>query len=78
VAGALAERVFADKMANVGFTTIEVRERRPVALDDASSYTLFTPDLVQLMRDLLTPEQQAEIAVAMTVTARKPRAGRRS
>jgi arsenite methyltransferase len=72
VAGALAERVFVDKMAGVGFRRIAVLERRPFGLDDAERYPLFTPDLVALMRDLLAPAQQAEVAVAVTVSARKP------
>lgn len=80
MAGALAERVFADKIAGVGFVDVEVCDRAPFGLADAARYPLFTPDLVEVMRELLSPEQQAEVAVAVVATARKPvgreRAGR--
>lgn len=59
-------------MKNVGFEEIEIVERHPFKLDDASRYPLFTPDLIELMRDLLTPEQQAEVATGITVRAVKP------
>lgn len=72
MAGALAERVFVDKMIGVGFTTPEVRERRSFGIDDAAHYPLFTPDLVDLMRNLLGPAQLDEVAVAVTVSAQKP------
>ncbi len=73
MAGALAERVFVEKIAGVGFSGIETLDRRPFGLEDAARYPLFTPDLVELMRELLSPQQQAEVAVAVTVSARKPR-----
>jgi arsenite methyltransferase len=76
VSGALAERVFAHKLAKVGFTGLVVRERRPFGLEDAARYPLFTTDLIELMRTLLPPERQAEVAVAVTVTARKPDSAR--
>jgi arsenite methyltransferase len=72
VSGALAERVFAHKLTKVGFTGLVVHERRPFGLEDAARYPLFTPDLIELMRTLLLPERQAEVAVAVTATARKP------
>jgi arsenite methyltransferase len=68
----MAERVFVEKMERVGFEGIETREPRPFGLTDAARYPLFTPDLVELMTELLAPEQQAEVAVAVMVTARKP------
>ena len=71
MAGALAERVFVDKLTKVGFSDVAVLARQPFALDAAASYPLFTPDLVELMRTLLPPHQQAEVAVAVTVAARK-------
>lgn len=72
MAGALAERVFADKMTNVGFVELTVVGRQPFTLEDAARYPLFTEDLVDLMRRLLAPPQQAQVAVAVTVAARKP------
>lgn len=72
MAGALAERVFAEKLANVGFTDVAVLERRPFSLADAARYPLFTADLIALMESLLAPDQRERVAVAVTVSARKP------
>jgi hypothetical protein len=72
VSGALAERVFVKKLKNVGFVDIEVVERHPFGLSDAVHYPLFTPDLIDLMTSLLTPERQAEVATTVTVRAVKP------
>ncbi len=47
-------------------------ERHPFKLEDASRYPLFTPDLIDLMQKLLSPERQAEVATAVTVTAIRP------
>ncbi|MQA13770.1 MAG: hypothetical protein GEV09_06220 [Pseudonocardiaceae bacterium] len=58
-------------MTSVGFGGPEVLERRPFRLQDAARYPLFPPELVELMGDLLTSEQQAEVAVAVTVIAGK-------
>ena len=72
MSGALAERVFARKMANVDLADVEVVERRPFGLTDVARYPLFTPDLIELMRDLLPPAQHAEVAVAVTASAVRP------
>lgn len=72
MSGALAERVFVEKAASVGFTAVEVVERRAFGIDDAARYPLFTPDLIDLMRRLLPPRQHARVAVAVTITAARP------
>jgi hypothetical protein len=72
VSGALAERVFARKMLNVGLRDVEVVERRPFGLTDVARYPLFTPDLIELMRRLLRAEQRAQVAVAVTMSAVRP------
>lgn len=72
MSGALAERVFVKKLEKVGFSEVEVVARHPFGLADAVDYPLFTPDLVELMQRLLTPEQQAAVATSIVVTARKP------
>ena len=72
MSGALAERVFVEKMSGVGFTEVEVLERCPFSLAHAALYPLFTPELIDLMRELLSAEQQSEVAVAVTVSAHKP------
>lgn len=72
MSGALAERVFALKIANVGFAGLTILERRRFSIDDASSYPLFTPELIGLMRELIPSEQHGEVATAVTLVARKP------
>jgi arsenite methyltransferase len=72
VSGALAERVFVHKLTTVGFTEVRILERRPFGLGDAARYPLFTPELIELMRALLHPDRHGEVAVAVTLTARKP------
>lgn len=72
MSGALAERVFATKLDNVGFAGVTVHDRQPFGLADASRLPMFTPDLIELMRDLLTSRQQDEVAVSVTLTAVKP------
>lgn len=72
MSGALAERVFVHKMTQVGFDAVEVLDRRAFGLADAARYPLFTPELIKLMHNLLPPAQQAEVATAVTVSARKP------
>ena len=72
MSGALAERVFADKIEKVGFTDLAIIERRPFGIDDVARIPLFTPDLIELMRDLLPVDQHDEVAVSVTLTARKP------
>ncbi len=71
MSGALAERVFARKMANVGFANISVVERQPFGLTDVARYPLFTPDLIELMRYLLPPDRHVEVAIAVTMTAHR-------
>lgn len=72
MAGALTERVFVDKLVGVGFRDVEVLGRVPFGLGDAAEYPLFTPDLIELMRVLLPAARQSEVALAITLTARKP------
>ena len=71
MAGALAERVFVDKMTSVGFRDVEVLGRQPFSINDAASYPLFTPDLIELMTTLLPPAEHAEVAVAVMVAGKK-------
>jgi arsenite methyltransferase len=70
VAGALTERDFVAKLSRAGFGEIEIRERRTMSVDDAALYPLFTDDLLELMRTLIPPERQGELATAVVVTAR--------
>jgi hypothetical protein len=70
VAGALTERDFVAKLERAGFHEIEVHERRPMSVDDAELYPLFTDDLLAMIRKLIPPERQGELAVAIVITAR--------
>jgi arsenite methyltransferase len=72
VSGALAERVFVDKIERLGFERLEVPERRPFGIDDVGRYPLFTPDLLATMRRLIPGDQQSEVATAVTITAIRP------
>lgn len=73
MSGALAERDFVHKIEKIGFTDLAILERRPFSIDDAESYPLFTPDLIELMRALIPPDQQGEVATVVTLAARKPK-----
>lgn len=73
MSGALAERVFATKIAKVGFSDTQIHDRIPFSVDDAALYPLFTPDVIELMQGKLAPEVKEAVAMSVMVTARKPR-----
>ena len=72
MAGALTERDFVAKLERAGLAGVEVLERTTLGVNEIALYPLFTDDLLALMRRLLTPERQAEVAVAVVVRARRP------
>lgn len=72
MSGALAGRVFAEKLSKVGFVEIDVVERRPFGVDDCELAPLFTDELIALMRSLIPPERQDCVATSIVVRARKP------
>ncbi len=43
-----------------------------MSVDDVALYPLFTPDLLSMMRTLIAPKRQRELAVAIVVTAHLP------
>ncbi|HEX4835518.1 MAG TPA: hypothetical protein VFW01_04205 [bacterium] len=49
-------------------------EERPFGVDECAQYPLFTPELIALMRRLISPQRQATVARSLIFTARKPRA----
>jgi arsenite methyltransferase len=69
VAGALAERDFADKLQRAGFDHVEVLDRAPVGIDLLALYPLFTDDLLDLMRRLIPPQRHDDIATSVVVRA---------
>lgn len=72
MSGALAERVFVAKLESVGFADVIVLDRQPFSMAFAADYPLFTPDLIDLMDQLLSPQAKEQVATAVTLTARKP------
>jgi hypothetical protein len=73
VSGALAERVFAEKLERAGFQDVWVGGHQPYGIDDAAKYPLFTPELIEVMRRTISRDRQAHIATGVIVKARKPR-----
>jgi len=71
VAGALTERDFVEKLERAGFEDVQVLERRPMSVEDAALYPLFTDELLDLIRGLVPLEQQGELAIAVVVSARR-------
>ena len=59
MSGALAERVFAEKLERAGF-------------EDAARYPLFTPELIEVMKRTISPERQEHVAAGVIVKARRP------
>jgi len=47
-------------------------DERWLTVDDCSRYPLFTPQLIERMRSVLTPERQRAVARSIVLTARKP------
>jgi arsenite methyltransferase len=71
VAGALAERVFAEKLHRAGFTHVWVGGHRPTGIDEAADYPLFTEDVIELMRRALPADRHDRVATGVIVKARK-------
>jgi arsenite methyltransferase len=72
VSGALAERAFARKIEKMGFADVWIGERIPYGVERAALYPLFTPALIELMRELIPPDRQATVAVSIIAKARRP------
>lgn len=72
MSGALAERVFAKKIGLAGFIDLVISDHRPMGVDDVALYPLFTPAVIQLMRDVIPAERQARVATSVLARARKP------
>jgi hypothetical protein len=72
VSGALAERVFAEKLERAGFVDVWVGGHQPYGIDDAAKYPLFTPELIQIMQRTISPDHQDHVATGVIVKARRP------
>jgi hypothetical protein len=75
VSGALAERVFAEKLERAGFANVWVGGHRPFGIDDAALMPLFTHDVIEVMRRTIKVEDQDRVATAVIIKASKPGQG---
>ena len=72
MSGALAERVFAEKLGRAGFTDVWVGGHRPFGVAEAALYPLFTQEVIMVMRRTIPRERQDHVATAVIVKATKP------
>jgi arsenite methyltransferase len=72
VSGALAERVFANKIRQAGFVDLSIGDRRDMGVDDVALYPLFTAEVIRLMRELIPADRQHRVATSVLARARKP------
>ncbi|WP_046469721.1 methyltransferase domain-containing protein [Allosalinactinospora lopnorensis] len=72
VSGALAESVFRNKLRKTGFTDISIGERLPFGLSEAALYPLFTPEVIEQMRELLPAQRHENVATSVLVKAVRP------
>ena len=72
MAGALAERVFAEKLERAGFADVWVGGHQPFGIEDAALMPLFTPEVIEVMRRTIPDDQQDGVATAVIIKASKP------
>jgi hypothetical protein len=72
VSGALAERVFAEKLERAGFANVWVGGHQPFGIEDAALMPLFSPEVIEVMRRTISNDQQDGIATAVIIKASKP------
>jgi arsenite methyltransferase len=72
VSGALAERVFAEKLERAGFVDVWVGGHRPFGIADATLFPLFTPEVIEVMRRTIPAEHHDHVATAVIVKAARP------
>jgi hypothetical protein len=69
----MAERVFAGKLQRAGFAEVWVGGHQPFGIDQAALYPLFTPEVIQVMRETIPAGHQDHVATGVIVKAHKPR-----
>jgi arsenite methyltransferase len=69
----MAERVFAGKLQRAGFADVWVGGHRSFGIDQAALYPLFTPEILQVMRQTIPADRRDHVATGVIVKARKPR-----
>jgi len=72
VSGALAERVFAEKLERAGFAQVWVGGHRPFGIEDAVRFPLFTPEVIDVMRRTIPADHHDHVATAVIIKATKP------
>jgi hypothetical protein len=72
VSGALAERVFAEKLERAGFANVWVGGHRPFGIEDAALMPLFSPEVIEVMRRTISADQQDHVATAVIIEASRP------
>jgi arsenite methyltransferase len=72
VSGALAERVFAEKLERAGFVNVWVGGHRPFGIEDAALLPLFTHEVIEVMRRTIPVENQDRVATGVIIKAPKP------
>ncbi len=72
IAGALSEEVLAKKLANSGFTNVELGERIPFSIDDVAVYPLFDDEVIRLMKRVVPESEQRQIATCVIAKAEHP------
>jgi hypothetical protein len=75
VSGALAERVFAEKLERAGFANVWVGGHRPFGIEDAALLPLFTDEVIKVMRRTIKVEDQDRVATAVIIKAAKTSEG---
>lgn len=69
IAGAVSEQLLRRKLERRGFADVTIEHGTPFSVDDVAAYPLFPPDVIELMRRLLPPDEQGEVARAVVIRA---------
>lgn len=72
MSGALAERVFAEKLHRAGFDEVWLGGHQPFGIAEASRFPLFTEEVIEVMRRTIPAEHQDHVATAVIIKAVKP------
>ena len=75
MSGALAERVFAEKLERAGFADVWVGGHQPFGIEDAALMPLFTSEVIEVMRRTISGDDQDRVATAVIIKAMKPSVG---
>jgi len=72
VSGALAERVFVEKLERAGFRDVWLGGHRPFGIEDAALFPLFTDEVIEVMKRTISPDHHDHVATSVIVKATKP------